>query len=114
MSVLTLYKTPSPGTSIKSGEYYEIALLSDPNGSGLILKEFHGHWDAVRGEKAPGGSSEILSPPGGYPSLEEGEAAFEERKMFRARQGFLHGLIPIFSPERQGEIYVFVEVGEEA
>jgi hypothetical protein len=115
MRLVTLYKTPSPGTSIKSGEYYEIAFDDNPNGRGFILKEFHGHWDAVKGEKAPGGSSEILSPPGGYPSSEEGDAAFDERKMFRAKQGFLHGLIPIFNPEMltPGEIYVFVDVGEE-
>lgn len=113
MSVITLYKTPSPGISIKSGEYYEIALLDNPNGGGFILKEFHGNWDGVRGMKAPGGSSEILSPPGGFPSTEAGDAAFEERKVFRAKQGFLHGLIPIFSPEMRGEIYVFVDVGTE-
>ena len=114
MSVVTLYKTPSPGTSLKSGEYYEIA-LDNPNGRDFILKEFHGHWDAVRGEKAPGSSSEILSPPDGYPSPAEGDAAFDERKLFRAKQGFLHGLTPIFNPVTltQGEIYEFVDVSEE-
>jgi hypothetical protein len=108
-------QTPSPGTSIKSDEYYEIALLGDSNGRGFILKEFHGHWDAVKGKSTPGGSSEVLSPPGGYASSEEGDAAFDERKLFRAKQGFLHGLIPIFNPEMltPGEIYEFVDVGEE-
>jgi hypothetical protein len=115
MSVVTLYKTPSPGISIKSGEYYEIALLDNPKGAGFILTEFHGNWDGAKGKKAPGGSSEILSPPGGYPSLEKGTAAFDERKVFRAKQGFLHGLTPIFNPEMltPGEIYEFVDVGEE-
>jgi hypothetical protein len=114
MSVVTLYKTPSPGISIKSGEYYSLA-LDNPDGRGFILKEFHGNWDGVEGDKVPGGSSEILSPPGGYPSLEEGDAAFEERKVFRAKQGFLHGIRPTFNPVTltQDGIYEFVDVGEE-
>jgi len=93
MRLVTLYKTSSPGVSIKSGEYYQLA-LDNPDGRGFILKESQGNCDGVKGEKVPGGSSEILSPPDGYPSSEEGNAAFNERKIFRARQGFLHGLIP--------------------
>jgi hypothetical protein len=112
MRPITLYKTPSPGISIKSGEYYELT-LDDPDGRGFILTEFHGNWDGVKGAKAPGGSSEILSPPGGYASLEEGNAAFDERKVFRAKQGFMHGLIPIHNPDMKGDIYEFVDVGEE-
>jgi hypothetical protein len=52
MSVLTLYKTPSPGISIKSGEYFELA-LDNPDGRGFILREFHGNWDGVKGKKSP-------------------------------------------------------------
>jgi hypothetical protein len=50
MRVLTLYKTPSPGISIKSGEFYELA-PNDPDGRGFTLNEFHGNWDGVKGEK---------------------------------------------------------------
>jgi hypothetical protein len=47
--------------------------------------------------------------------LEEGNAAFDERKVFRAKQGFVHGLIPTFNPvtmTRSG-FYEFVDVGTE-
>jgi hypothetical protein len=114
MRVVTLYKTPSPGISIKSGEFYELA-LGNEEGRGLTLREFHGNWDGVKGRSVPGASGEVISPPGGYASLEEGNAAFDERKVFRARQGFLHGLVPTFNPttKTQGGFYEFVDPGTE-
>jgi hypothetical protein len=109
MRVLTLYKTPSPGTSIKSGEFYELAL---DDRDGFILKEYHGHWDEVDGKSIPGSSFKLL---GRYASSEEGNAAFEKQKVFRAKEGFQHGLIPIFNPVTlaQDGIYEFVDVGTE-
>jgi len=81
MRLVTLYKTSSPGVSIKSGEYYQLA-LDNPDGRGFILKESHGNWDGVKGEKVPGGSSEILSPPDGYLSSEEATLPSTSGKCF--------------------------------
>jgi hypothetical protein len=112
MRVLTLYKNPSPGLSIKSGEYYELALWDDPADGGFAVKEFHGNWDGLAQDIVPGSSSVvILSPEGGYPSIEEAEAAFDKQKMIRARQGFLHGLRPGYHPSEP--IYEFVDVDEK-
>jgi hypothetical protein len=99
MRLVTLYKTSSPGVSIKSGEYdarheyYQLA-LDNPDGRGFILKESHGNWDGVKGEKVPGGSSEILSPPDGYLSSEEGKRCLQRAENVSSETGFLHGLIP--------------------
>jgi hypothetical protein len=111
MRLVTLYKTPSPGTSIKSGEYYELA-LDNPDGGDFILKEYHGNWDEVQGRTIPGSTG---IPIGHYPSSEEGNAAFDKQKLFRAKQGFQHSLRPIFNPQTlaQEGIYEFVDVGEE-
>jgi hypothetical protein len=40
MRFITLYKTPSPGLSIASGHFYELALYDNPDG--FVLKEYHG------------------------------------------------------------------------
>ncbi len=109
MRPITLYKTPSSGISIKSGEFYELTLDS-PDGGDFILKEYHGNWDGVQGATIPGSTS---IPIGHYPSLEEGNAAFDQRKLFRAKQGFIHGLIPIHNPDMEAVTYEFVDVGEE-
>lgn len=107
--VLTLYKTPSPGLSIKSGEYYELALLDDKDNGGFVLKEFHGFWNEIERKPEPDSTSNIV---GRYQSYNEGEAAFEKQKMLRAGQGFYHSLTLSFNTSTQmpEEIYRFIEV----
>ena len=98
MRLVTLYKTSSPGVSIKSGEYYQLA-LDNPDGRGFILKESHGNCDGVKGEKVPGGSSEILSPPDGYLSSEEGKRCLQRAENISSETGFPARPHTIFNPE---------------
>ena len=50
MQVQTLYKTPTPGTSVKSGEYYSLS-FGDRDGRGRYeFKETHGNWNEVEGK----------------------------------------------------------------
>jgi hypothetical protein len=86
LRLVALYKTPSPGISVKSGEYYQL-VLGNPVGDAFILTEYHGNWDEVEGDPAPGYTR---TPVGQYPSSEAGNAAFEKQKVFRAKQGFMH------------------------
>jgi hypothetical protein len=104
--LVTLYKTPSPGLSLKSGEYYELALGQPPSDT-FVLKEYHGYWDELERRPAPGHTVALI---GHYRSLEEGNAAFEKQKLFRAKQGFMHGLRPGYHPSEP--IYEFVEIKE--
>jgi hypothetical protein len=110
MRRITLYKTPSPGTSIKSGEFYEIAL--DDREGDFILKEYHGNWDEVEGRSIPGTSFKMA---GRYDSLEKANAAFDRQKVIRAKEGFMHGFVPTFNEVTlaQDGIYEFVDPSTE-
>jgi hypothetical protein len=105
---VTLYKTRSPGLSIKSGEYYQLILRKPADGD-FVLTEHHGNWDSETGDRAPGHTSTVVDH---YLSLEEGNAAFEKRKEFRAAQGYIHGQKPDYDPKKA--IEEFVEVDESA
>jgi hypothetical protein len=109
MRVETLYKTATPGMSVKSGEYYSLS-LDNSTGKAFLLKELHGAWDDIK-QKNNVEPSVMLSPADGYASLQEAEAAFEQRKLHRAKQGFQHCFIRSFSPEisMPSEIYQFLD-----
>ena len=82
---------------MRAGEYYSLA-LDDPKGEMFILSELHGRWDEVEGKAIPD-ASDTLSPPDGYSSLEEAQAALDQRKLFRAKQGFQYCFVRDFSPD---------------
>jgi hypothetical protein len=114
MRVITLYKTPSPGISIKSGEYYELSLDS-PDGSGFVLSEFHGNWDATKEAEPRKGPPAPHGPTTSYDSLEAGELAFDKQRIFRAKEGFMHGFIPTFDAKTMQQVaaYEFVDADAE-
>ena len=112
--IITLYKTPSPGTSQRAGEYWEIVLSETADGR-FQLNEYHGNWD----ETAEPLRQESLAVPTGesmyFDSRAEGEAAWEEQKRVRARMGFIHGQVPHFDPTndmRQEPIYEMIVIEE--
>jgi hypothetical protein len=90
---VTLYKTRSPGLSIKSGEYYQLILRKPADGD-FVLTEHHGNWDSETGDRAPGHTSTVVDH---YLSLEE---------------GYIHGQKPDYDPKKA--IEEFVEVDESA
>ena len=100
-----LYKTPSPGTSLKSGEFYQLVLERSSEGL-FTLTERHGNWDECEGQPVPGYTRDAI---GQYPSSEEGNAAFEKRKVLRAKEGFMHSLRPGGDDPRQ-DIYELVDL----
>jgi hypothetical protein len=112
--VITLYKTPSPGTSPKAGEYWEIALIATADGR-FQLSEYHGNWDETaephRRVSPPVPTGETRY----FDSVAGGEKAWEAQKRLRARQGFMHGWVPSFDPThdmRPNPVYELVAVEE--
>ncbi len=90
--VITLYKTPSPGTSLKAGEYWEIALTPTSDGR-FVLREFHENWDETAENHRRDSPPVPAEEPRYFDSIEEGETAWEAQKRVRARQGFMHGWV---------------------
>jgi hypothetical protein len=103
----TLYKTATPEAYVWDGEYYTLFLSSPTaSSSGYKLTEKHGWWDDV--QKKPISNTTTLSPEDGFATFEEGEAAFNQQKMHRARGDFVHSFAP--DPFEQPHVYRLIEL----
>jgi hypothetical protein len=97
LKIITLYRTPSPGTSVKSGEYWEIALTATKDGQ-YKLAEYHGFWDETAEHTRRDAPPAPTGEPRFFDSSDAGMTAWEAQKKVRARLGFMHGLVPDFNP----------------
>ncbi|HVW76198.1 MAG TPA: hypothetical protein VHB45_01200 [Alloacidobacterium sp.] len=97
--VETFYKTDNPqAASALDAEYYELSLLSDPNGTGrYFVKEHHGWWDEQA--KQARHNIVVLSPEDGFDDYEDALKVYNAQKQHLAEIGFIH----VLSPDMYGE-----------
>jgi len=96
----TLYRTKTPARIGLADRWYELGMGEEKikGQTGYYVRETECWWDSALRRNVR--VQYTLSPRGGFVTVEEARARYEQQKLFRALRGFVHCFAPRYESQK--------------